>query len=171
MFDEEVTLRLVGFVLLFTYLKWSLAKSSLQSNASRSGRPTGAGSASSPLTPSLAAKTIPPRSNFYIIMSSASLSSLRKSLLSRTWCCSAMFAYKSNKSLITFPTYTIYTEMKTAYHTIEQLQQRVIELKQHRCERGDHHISAERPAPPSTCLLLGDTNLSPILPSDLHHTW
>ena len=64
----------------------------------------------------------------------------------------------------------LYTEMKTAYNTIEQLQQHVIELEQHQCERGDHHISAERPAPPSTCLLLGDTNLSPILPSDLHHT-
>ena len=62
------------------------------------------------------------------------------------------------------------TEIKTAYQTTEQLQQRVIELKQHRCERGDHHISAERPAPPSTCLLLGDTSLSFILPSDLHHS-
>lgn len=60
------------------------------------------------------------------------------------------------------------TEVKTAYHTIEQLQERVVELEKHRCVNEDHRTLVESPAPPSTCLLLGDTNLSPILPSDLH---
>lgn len=31
------------------------------------------------------------------------------------------------------------TEVKTAYHTIEQLQQRVTELEKHRVESGNNH--------------------------------
>lgn len=60
------------------------------------------------------------------------------------------------------------TEVKAAYNTIEQLQHRVMELEKHR-ESSEHHSAAERPAPSDTCLLLGDSNLSAILRSDLHH--
>lgn len=56
------------------------------------------------------------------------------------------------------------TEVRAAYHTIEQLQQRVTELEQGKkgCDTGDKHSN--------TCLLLGDTNLHPISSSDLHHS-
>ncbi|KAK3888620.1 hypothetical protein Pcinc_007345 [Petrolisthes cinctipes] len=33
------------------------------------------------------------------------------------------------------------TEVKAAYHTIEQLQHRVTELEKHHCDSGDHHTS------------------------------
>lgn len=58
------------------------------------------------------------------------------------------------------------TEMKTAYHTIELLQKRVIELEQ---QRDDHHSSSTIQSAPNNCLLLGDTNLRRILRSDLQN--
>lgn len=61
------------------------------------------------------------------------------------------------------------TEVRAAHHTIEQLQHRVSELEQHHCGSGDHNTSAGRPTTSDTCLLLGDTNLSSIFRSDLHH--
>lgn len=60
------------------------------------------------------------------------------------------------------------TEVKTAYHTIELLQQRVTELEQRCCGSGDHQAVAPRSTSSNRCLLLGDTNLRPILRSDLH---
>ncbi|KAK4294401.1 hypothetical protein Pmani_032972 [Petrolisthes manimaculis] len=60
------------------------------------------------------------------------------------------------------------TEVKAAYHTIEQLQHRVTELEKHHCGSRNHHTSAGRHAPSDTCLLLGDTNLNSIISSDLH---
>lgn len=61
------------------------------------------------------------------------------------------------------------TEVKTAYHTIELLQQRVTELEQRCCGSGDHQASSPRSTSSNRCLLLGDTNLRPILRSDLHN--
>lgn len=58
------------------------------------------------------------------------------------------------------------TEVKAAYHTINQLQQRVIELEKQHIESA----SAGNPTPPNSCLLLGDENLGEILRSDLHHS-
>ena len=54
------------------------------------------------------------------------------------------------------------TEVKAAYHTIERLQQRVTELEQQYCEKGDQNTH--------TCLLLGDTNLRSISRSDLQNS-
>lgn len=59
------------------------------------------------------------------------------------------------------------TEMKTAYHTIQQLQQRVQDLEKRSGERCTHHIT---PAPHNSCLLLGDTNLRAIFNSDLDNS-
>ena len=68
-------------------------------------------------------------------------------------------------------------EMKAAYHTIEVLQQRVTELEQHSCGARGRHSAEVHPAcpspppsPPSSCLLLGDTNLRRVLRSDLEDT-
>lgn len=55
------------------------------------------------------------------------------------------------------------TEVKAAYHTIEQLQQRVTELEHHQCDNGGNQHT-------DTCLLLGDSNLRSIYNSDLHHS-
>lgn len=59
-------------------------------------------------------------------------------------------------------------EVKAAYHTIEHLQQRVTELEKHHCGNGEQNTSTGDTAPPKTCLLLGDKNLSTIRRSDLH---
>lgn len=58
------------------------------------------------------------------------------------------------------------TEVKAAYHTINQLQQRVTELEKQHSES----VSTGNPIPPSSCLLLGDNNLDAILCSDLHQS-
>lgn len=77
---------------------------------------------------------------------------------------------KSNMATKNLEIELLNTEVKIAYHIIEQLQQRVIELEKHLWENGNHQTSTESPTPRSNCLLLGDTNLSTILPSDLHHS-
>ncbi len=59
------------------------------------------------------------------------------------------------------------TEMKTAYHTIQLLQQRVQDLEKRSGEMCTHHTT---PAPYNSCLLLGDTNLRAILSSDLDNS-
>ena len=61
------------------------------------------------------------------------------------------------------------TEMKSAFHTIEILQQRVNELEQQCKKTSDHITPPIRTAPPNKCLLLGDTNLTHVLPSDLQN--
>ncbi|KAK4321346.1 hypothetical protein Pmani_007827 [Petrolisthes manimaculis] len=60
------------------------------------------------------------------------------------------------------------TEVKTAYHTIELLQQRVTDLEQRCCGNDSHQPSVANSMSSNSCLLLGDTNLRPILLSDLH---
>ncbi|MPC95654.1 hypothetical protein E2C01_090874 [Portunus trituberculatus] len=42
------------------------------------------------------------------------------------------------------------TEVKTAYHTIEQLQQRVTELEQRHCDNGDQWTPTYAPSPDPT---------------------
>ncbi|KAK4326724.1 hypothetical protein Pmani_002782 [Petrolisthes manimaculis] len=61
------------------------------------------------------------------------------------------------------------TEVKTAYHTIELLQQRVTDLEQRCCGSDSHQPSVANSLSSNSCLLLGDTNLRPILLSDLHN--
>ncbi|KAK3852578.1 hypothetical protein Pcinc_040839 [Petrolisthes cinctipes] len=61
------------------------------------------------------------------------------------------------------------TEVKTAYHTIELLQQRVTDLEQRCCGSDNHQPSVANSMSSNSCLLLGDTNLRPILLSDLHN--
>lgn len=61
------------------------------------------------------------------------------------------------------------TEVKTAYHTIKLLQQRVTDLEQRCCGSDDHQASVASSMSSNGCLLLGDTNLRPILLSDLHN--
>ncbi|KAK4327258.1 hypothetical protein Pmani_002262 [Petrolisthes manimaculis] len=60
------------------------------------------------------------------------------------------------------------TEVKTAYHTIELLQQRVTDLEQRCCGNDSHQPSVANSMSSNSCLLLGDNNLRPILLSDLH---
>ena len=63
------------------------------------------------------------------------------------------------------------SEMKAAYNTIDNLQQRVVELEGQRKESSNNQPEEQCSTPPITCLLLGDSSLQPILRSDLHaHT-
>lgn len=60
------------------------------------------------------------------------------------------------------------TEIKTAYHTIQELQKRITELEQHCFMSGArHNATTSHSTLSNKCLLFGDTNLQNILSSDL----
>lgn len=61
------------------------------------------------------------------------------------------------------------TEVKTAYITIDLLQQQVTDLEQRCCGSDNHQPLAANSTLSNSCLLLEDTNLRPILLSDLHN--
>lgn len=61
------------------------------------------------------------------------------------------------------------TKVKTAYQTIELIQQRVLDLGQRGYGSSDHQSSAPSSSLPNSCLLLGDNNLQPVFRSDRHN--
>ncbi|KAK4306197.1 hypothetical protein Pmani_021972 [Petrolisthes manimaculis] len=69
-------------------------------------------------------------------------------------------------------TQTLLSDTTQQVNLVQQLQNRIVELEQHRCGSEAHqHALGTRSTPLNNCLLLGDTNLRTIRRSDLQNEY